>query len=87
MKLTIQTDDGRRITRYGVGDFQQNDDHVVAFYPHRITSQTDAPPEEKIEGCVLAGVDSRGDDDPAYRAEDIELEQEKADDLKDYRIE
>lgn len=87
MKLTIKSEDGRRITRYGVGDFQQNDGYVVAFYPHRITTQTDAPPEEEIEGRVLAGVDSSEDDDLAYRAEDIELEQEKADDLKDYRIE
>lgn len=86
MKLVIEADGKNRIVRYGVGDFQQNENSVTVFYPHRIETQTDAPHEERIDGTVLAGVDGQEGEDEAYRAEDLEFEQEKADDLKDYRL-
>lgn len=86
MKAIVENTDGDRIVRYGVGDFQINDGEVVLFYPTRVSTTTEAPESESIEGELTGGVCGLEDEDPAYRAEDWEYEQTEADDLKDYRV-
>jgi hypothetical protein len=87
VKLTIESPDGERIVRYGVGDFQTNGDGTVTlFYPPETVREADAPNEEQIDGRVTGGVDSRFDTDDAYYAEDLEMERDRADDLIDYRL-
>lgn len=87
MKVTVISPTGERITRYGVGDFQTNDDEsVTLFYPPRVFRATAAPDEERLDGAVSSAVDSAADDEWDYRMEDLETELQVADDVMDYRI-
>jgi hypothetical protein len=87
MKVTITSPSGDRITRYGVGDFQTNDDGTATlFYSTRVAEATGAPDEEQLEGTVVGAVDSCFDDYDDYYHEDLELELNDADDVVDYRI-
>ena len=86
MKVAIKDGD-TRIVRYGVADFDvnQSDGTVTLFYSPTTASIADAPYEEPLTGVVVGAVDSAFDNDPAYREEDLIDEEERADDLKDYR--
>lgn len=54
MKVSIERPDGSRITLFGVGDFQVEEDEVIVFWP----PSSNAPQqEEAFEGEVTGAVD------------------------------
>lgn len=84
MKVLLENDD-ERIVRYGVGDFQINDNGTVTLFYDSGLTRTEAPNEETLNATLKSGVDSCADNDPAYRQEDIEMVAAEADNVKDYR--
>ena len=87
MKLIID-DDGQRIVRYGVRDFQVDSNGVIhVYYPTSAQESHGAPESESLSGRLVAGEDGESfTANPDYRAEDLDIESHEADDVADYRV-